>query len=67
MQVINGRNFIFLLVDGNFGALYKSTQHADIFLNTFTPCNFRETALQFYYIKCINMGIRWEKPASARG
>lgn len=47
MQVINDRKFIFCASTLKFGCLYKSAYDADGFLNTFTPCIFRESALQF--------------------
>ena len=50
MQVVNDKNFIFEEWKMIFGALYKMLSCRERFLNTFTPCNFPETALQFLYI-----------------
>ena len=47
MQVINDENFIFAEEPLKFGGLYKSTKSRMRFLNTFTPCIFEKTALQF--------------------
>ena len=47
MQVVNSENFIFETRTMKFGGLYKSEQTKKCFLNTFTPCFSKETALQF--------------------
>lgn len=47
MQVANDDNFILMETMPKFGGLYKTTHGKEGFLNTFTPCIFDKTALQF--------------------